>query len=92
MGAALGVRHLRYVPSLDRNGRLVLAAKAVRSFAFGLNAVVLGVYMAELRLSGPEIGIVLSSALVGSTALTLAVALWGDRIGRRRLLAWGRRS
>jgi MFS family permease len=45
--------------------------------------------MAELRMSGPAIGLVLSGALVGTMLLTLVVALRGDRIGRRRLLAAG---
>ena len=33
---------MRHLAGLDRNGRLLLAGKAVRSFAAGLNAVALG--------------------------------------------------
>ena len=66
-----------------------MAAKLFRGFAFGLNAVVLGLYLAELRLEPGVIGLVLSAALAGTLALTLVIALWGDRIGRRRLLVIG---
>ncbi len=66
-----------------------MAAKVFRGFAFGLNSVVLGLYLAALELPGEIIGLVLSAALAGTLALTLVIALWGDRIGRRRLLVIG---
>ena len=80
---------IRAVPELDRNGWRLLAAKAFRGFGFGLNSVVLGLYLAALNLPSEVIGLVLSAALAGTLALTLAIALWGDRIGRRRLLIIG---
>lgn len=49
----------------------------------------MGLYLAELRLASEVIGLVLSSALAGTLALTLVIAAWGDRIGRRRLLVIG---
>lgn len=76
-------------PGFDRNGWLLLAGKALRSFAFGLNAVTLGLYLAELGLPTERIGWVLSSALLGTMALTLMVTFWGDRFGRRRFLIAG---
>ncbi|HEX6129795.1 MAG TPA: MFS transporter [Candidatus Limnocylindria bacterium] len=79
----------RLLAELDGNGRRLMAAKAFRGFGFGLNAVVLGLYLAALELPGPVIGLVLSAALVGTLALTLVIALFGDRIGRRRLLVIG---
>lgn len=77
------------IPQLDANGWRLMAAKLFRGFAFGLNAVVLGLYLAELRLEPAVIGLVLSAALAGTLALTLVIALWGDRIGRKRLLVIG---
>jgi MFS family permease len=77
------------IPQLDANGWRLMAAKLFRGFAFGLNAVVLGLYLAELRLDPGVIGLVLSAALAGTLALTLVIALWGDRVGRRRLLVIG---
>lgn len=74
---------------MDRDGRLILAAKAARAFGFGLNAVTLGLYLAELRMPGPTIGLVFTGALLGTTLLTLLIALRGDHLGRRRLLVIG---
>ena len=79
----------RRLPRLDRNGQIVVASRALRSFAFGLNSVALGLYLAGVGLTEGQIGIVLSAALVGSFALTLVIAGWGDRIGRRTLLMAG---
>ena len=77
------------LPDFDRNGRIVVAARALRSFAFGLTSIALGLYLAELGLSGEQIGLVLSAAFVGSLFRTVVVAGWGDRIGRRRFLMAG---
>jgi MFS family permease len=77
------------LPPVDRNGRLILAAKAARAFAFGLNSVALGLYLAELGVGGPEIGVILGGALAGTVLLTLVIALRGDHIGRRRVLIAG---
>jgi len=79
----------RRLPQLDRNGRIVVASRALRSFAFGLNSVALGLYLAGVGLSGEQIGIILSAAFAGTLALTLVIAGWGDRIGRRTLLMAG---
>src|SRR3990172_5488593 len=81
--------HLPTIPPLDRNGRLVLLGKAFRAFGFGLNSVVLGLYLVELGLDAAAAGAVLSAALVGTTLLTLIIAIFGDRLGRRRVLATG---
>lgn len=77
------------MPELDGNGRIVLAARTLRSFGFGLSSVALGLYLAEIGLSGEQIGLVFSAAFAGSLALTAVIAAWGDRIGRRRLLMAG---
>ena len=79
----------RRLPDLDRNGRIVITARALRSFAFGLNSIALGLYLAGLGMQGSQIGFVFSAAFVGSLALTVIIAGWGDRIGRRRLLMAG---
>jgi MFS family permease len=77
------------VPAIDRNGRLVLAARAARAFGFGLDSVALGLYLGELGLPAAETGLILAAALLGTMLLTLLIALRGDRIGRRRLLVAG---
>lgn len=77
------------LPQLDRNGRIVIAARTLRSFAFGLNSVALGLYLSGIGLPSEAIGLILSAALAGTLAVTLVIALYGDRIGRRRLLMAG---
>ncbi len=77
------------LPQLDRNGRIVIAGRTLRSFGFGLNSVALGLYLAAAGFSGAETGLVLSAAFAGSLVLTVIIAGWGDRIGRRRLLMAG---
>lgn len=67
----------------------ILAAKAARAFGFGLNSVVLGLYLADLGLEPAAVGAVLAAALVGTMLLTVVIAMRGDRIGRRRLLVAG---
>ncbi|HEX6655477.1 MAG TPA: MFS transporter [Candidatus Limnocylindria bacterium] len=79
----------RLLPELDANGWRLVAAKIFRGYAFGLNAVVLGLYLADLQLAPEVIGLILSAALLGTLGLTLVIALFGDRIGRRRLLVIG---
>ncbi len=79
----------RYLPTLDRNGWRLMAAKAFRGYAFGLNAVALGLYLAALQLPAETIGFILAAALAGTLALTAIIGIWGDRIGRRRLLVIG---
>lgn len=79
----------RLLPGLDANGWRLVAAKIFRGYAFGLNAVVLGLYLADLQLAPEVIGLVLSAALLGTLGLTLVIAVFGDRIGRRRLLVIG---
>jgi MFS family permease len=75
--------------ALERNGQIVLLARTLRSFAFGLNSVALGLYLAGIGLDAGQIGLVLSAALAGTLGLTLVIALYGDRIGRKRLLMTG---
>jgi MFS family permease len=77
------------LPNLDRNGRIVVLARTLRSIAFGLNSVALGLYLAELGVPGTTVGLIISAAFAGSLVLTVIIAGWGDRIGRRRLLMAG---
>ena len=82
-------RRSAVLPTLDRNGRLVVAAKGARAFAFGLNSVGLGLFLAEVGVTGQAVGVILAAAMAGNAAFTLVIALWGDRIGRRRILIAG---
>ena len=68
-------RSLFAPPPIERNGRLLIGSKVFRAFAFGLNSVGLGLYLAELGLTGPEVGLILAAAIAGTTLLTLVIAV-----------------
>ena len=67
----------------------MVVARTLRSFGFGLISVALGLYLAQLGVPGTTVGLIISAAFCGSLALTVVIAGWGDRIGRRRLLMAG---
>jgi len=66
------------------DGRLLLAARVLRTFGYGYLAVVLGLYLAALGMSPFVIGLVTAAAIGGSAAMTVAWSLAADRYGRRR--------
>src|SRR5438270_2502808 len=69
---------------LSEDARRVVAAQALRAFAYGLGALLLGTTLKRRGLSATEVGVVLGAVVAGTVATTLAVARWSDRIGRRR--------
>jgi predicted MFS family arabinose efflux permease len=79
------------VPAADRgsltigtDARAILAVQALRAFAYGLGSVVIGTSLARARLSGAEVGGVLASLLAGAALVSVLLARYGDRVGRRR--------
>lgn len=67
--------------------RTLLYANAfLRSFATGLIAVVLGLYLSLLRLSPATVGYVVAAGLAGAALASLAATFFADRWGRRRSL------
>ena len=58
-------------------------------FAYGLLSVVLVLYLAQLGLSEPQIGLLFSLTLAGDAAISLWITTNADRIGRRRMLLAG---
>ncbi|HXF81234.1 MAG TPA: MFS transporter [bacterium] len=69
------------------DGRLILAARALRTFAYGSLSVLLGLHFERLGFAPWQAGAVLTAALAGSTLLTLALSAAADRWGRRPMLA-----
>jgi MFS family permease len=69
------------------DGRRLLLARVLRTFAYGYLSVVLGVYLDRLGLDPTHIGIVLTSAIAGSAVMTVAWSLFADRYGRRRTIS-----
>lgn len=73
-------------PLLDRDGILLLSAKFLRAFAYGVLTVSLVVYLADTGFAPFQIGLVLSLAVAGGGLSTVLVILFSDRFGRRRSL------
>ena len=71
---------------LSRDGKLILTARAVRTFAYGYLSVILGVYLETLGLAPWQIGAVLTATLAGSAVLTVVFSLLADTSGRRLML------
>ncbi len=69
---------------LSSDGRKLLLTRVLRTFAYGYLAVVLGLYLQERGLDPPQIGVVLTAAIVGSAAMTVFWSIAADRFGRRR--------
>jgi MFS family permease len=66
---------------------LIIAARGVRAFAYGLLAVLLGVALSQRGLSPVGIGAIITVSLVGDFFSTYLIGLQADRWGRRRTLA-----
>jgi MFS family permease len=71
---------------LTTDGKLILAARIVRAFAYGFLSVVLAIYLKLLGFSDTSIGIVLAATLANSVIFTIIASFYADRIGRRKTL------
>lgn len=69
---------------LGADARRILLVQALRAFAYGLGSVRIGVTLADLGLSGVQVGLVLGALVGGSALVSVTLARSGDRIGRRR--------
>ncbi|HEX7393717.1 MAG TPA: MFS transporter [Anaerolineaceae bacterium] len=68
---------------------LLFTTRIIRLFAYGFLSVALALYLAQVGLSEPEIGLLLTLTLVGDVPVTLWITTSADRIGRRRMLLLG---
>jgi MFS family permease len=71
-------------PGLSGDARRLLAVQALRAFAYGLGSVLIGVSLAQAGRSGAQAGLVLGALLAGTALVSLLLARFGDRVGRRR--------
>jgi hypothetical protein len=58
--------------------------QAARALAYGLGSVLIGLTLADRGLSDAAVGLVLASLLAGSALVSVLIARYGDRLGRRR--------
>ena len=71
---------------IGRDGRLIIAARTLRSFAQTSVMLVIAIYLALRGFSLVEIGLVLSLGSVGAATSAVVIGLVGDTWGRRRAL------
>jgi len=73
---------------IDRDGKLILTTRGVRSFGYGFVSFILGIYLSEVLDLGESaaVGAILSGALIGSAGFTTFVSFYADRLGRKRML------
>ena len=69
---------------LPADARRILAAQALRAFAYGLGAVLLGVTLQQRGYPAVLAGGVLTAVVAGTVVASLLLARYADRAGRRR--------
>ena len=70
-------------PTADANARRLLIGRSLRAVADGFVSIILPAYLLGLGLDAFEVGVVSSTTLFGSAALTLAVGFIVSRFGHR---------
>jgi MFS family permease len=71
---------------LSKDGKLILAARTLRTFAYGFLSVILAIYLKLVGFEDFYIGLVLTATLVNSVIFTLVASFYADRVGRRKIL------
>jgi MFS family permease len=77
----------RDLPPVSRDFRLILAARLLRAFGFGMAAVLVGLHLERQGLTASVIGLVLSIGLLSAAIAGVIAATLSARIGRRNTLA-----
>ena len=74
---------IRARSTLSPDARLITVTRGLRSFAYGLLAVVLGIALSRAGLSPTSIGVLITVSLLGDFCATYAIGIFADRWGRR---------
>src|SRR5215813_5852136 len=72
--------------SATPDARRLLWTRSLRGFADGVVSVLLADYLLRLGFSAAQVGVVVTSTLLGSAVLTIAVGLGAHRLEHRILL------
>jgi len=71
---------------VNRDGKLIISARALCTCARGSIAVLIALYLDKLGFSLIQIGAFLSAGVAGAAIFALMVTLISERVGRRRLI------
>ena len=73
---------------ISRDGKLVILARASRTFAVSVISVIFALYLDELEFSLIQIGLVISLGIASTAVYHLLVSLLSEKIGRRKCLVF----
>ena len=71
---------------ISRDGKLLLTARILRTFAYGFLSIILAIYLKLLGFDDILIGFLLASTLINSVIFTLIASFYADRLGRKKTL------
>ncbi len=71
---------------VNSDGKLVLLARATRTFGYGFLSVILFIYLKLIGFDPVLIGILISAILVSGALFTIVGSVFADRIGRKKFL------
>ncbi len=71
---------------MSRDARIVVVAKATRTFCYGFLGVLFPVYLAERGLGARQIGVAVTLTLLASAVMTFAIRRPAERYGTRAAL------
>ncbi|KXS93936.1 hypothetical protein AC578_7078 [Pseudocercospora eumusae] len=77
------------IQKTGRNAWLMIAARSLRMFAYGTNALILALFFSELGFPDSRIGLFMTLTLLGDVFLGTFLTLIADRFGRRKILFVG---
>lgn len=78
--------YLRILTWLSYDGRLILAARIIRTFGYGFLSVILSIYLALIGFNGVQVGLILSTSLINGILFNVIASYYADKLGRRNLL------
>ena len=71
---------------VSRDGRIIILARSVRTFAQGSIAVLFAVYLDLLGFTLTQIGVFFSFGVAGAALFSFLVSLIAEKVGRRRMM------
>jgi MFS family permease len=77
---------MKMISWISRDGKILIAARMIRSSTSGFFGVALAIYFSQLGYSDFLIGIALTASLVSSAGFTIIASLLERRYGRKRVL------
>ena len=71
---------------MNRDARLITAARGIRTFSQSFISVIIALHLAELGFNLVQIGAILTVGIAGVSFFAFVVGLISEKVGRRRLL------